>query len=99
MWWLCSAVLSSHRFPSPLRPPWPRLLPLASASPLALQAVASQSQEEGEASWLLCLGGALARNAWGRRAPTVMARAAALLLRRISLLILTYNVMIFFKAR
>ena len=35
----------------------------------------------------------------GRRAPVVMARAAALLLRCISLLILTYNVMIFFKAR
>lgn len=87
---------------------WLRLVPSPAKSPhsalvvwlpLALPAVASQSQEEGKASRPLYLDGALAEEEWGRRAPIVMARAAALLLRRISLLILTYNVMIFFKAR
>lgn len=65
MWPMCSVVLISHLFPSPLCSPWPRVLHLALASPLALQAMASQRQEEGEASWHLYLGGALAGNEWG----------------------------------
>ena len=95
---MCSTILGSCLFslPLPIQVPFTWLL---SDYPLALPAVVFQSQKEGEASQPLCLDGALAGNEWGRRAPVVMARTAALLLWRISLLILTYNVMIFFKAR
>lgn len=49
----------------------------------------------GPSTWM----GPWLETSGGRRAPIIMAGAASLLLRRISLLILTYNVMIFFKAR